>query len=464
MMRLTFYGGTETVTGSLHLLHVRDRILARDCGLYQGRREEARRVNSEPPVPPADVSDVILSHAHIDHCGNLPTWARLGFRGAIHATTATVALCDVMLRDAAHVQEQDAAYLNQKTNRRGLPPIQPLYTTADVERTMGFFRGYHYGQVLDFPNGVRVEFLEAGHILGAALTVFEVDLGGGRSRRIGFAFDLGRRHLPIIRDPEYMERIDDLVLESTYGGRNHADARSAADQLAEVVNRTLQRGGKVLIPSFALERAQQVIYHLSELVADGRIPEVPVYVDSPMATAITRIFHRSTHYFDREFAELSERIGRVMTPSFVRFTDSVEESKAITACPDSCIVIAASGMCEYGRILHHLKHGIENPRNTVVLVGYQAPHTLGRRLADGERRVRIFGDWFTRRAEVVPLDAFSAHAGHDELLEYAERVRPKRIWLVHGEPEAREVLAAALRERGFEEVYCPARGDYVELQ
>ena len=462
-IRLTFLGGTETVTGSLHLIEVNGRRIIRDCGLYQGHRAEARRINSELPMPPEDVGHLVLSHAHIDHCGNIPSWARQGFRGTIHATTATVALCDIMLRDAAHIQEQDAAYLNQKTNRQGLPPIEPLYTAADAERAMGLFRGYHYGGVADLGPGARATFLEAGHILGAALTVFDLEADGGRRCRLGFAFDLGRHGLPLIRDPQYMEGVDDLVIESTYGMKTHPSPASAAGRLAAVVRRTLKRGGKVFIPSFALERAQEVIYHLTRLVAEGRLPETPVYVDSPMAAAVTRIFQRSTHYFDDEFAELSRRIERVMNPPFVHFTASVEESKAITASQKPCIVISASGMCEHGRILHHLKHGIENPRNTIVLVGYQAAHTLGRRLADGERRVRIFGDWFERRAEVVQIDAFSAHADRNDLIAYVKHVRPRRVWLVHGEPPARAALAEALRSHRLAEVFVPNRGDHVDL-
>ncbi len=323
-----------------------------------------------------------------------------------------------------------------------MPCLRPA---ADADRAMGLFRGYHYGGAAELGPGARVTFLEAGHILGAALTVFDLETEGGRHRRVGFAFDLGRRHLPLIRDPEYMENVDDLVLESTYGDRRHGDAASATDQLAEVIDRVIGRGGKLFIPSFALERAQEIIYHLARLDADGRLPKVPVYVDSPMAAAVTRIFDRSRHYFDDDFAELSDRIGRVMTPPFVRFTASVEESKAITASDAPCIVIAASGMCEYGRILHHLKHGIEDARNAVALVGYQAAHTLGRR-------------------EVFRLDAFSAHADRDELIAYVERVRPRRVWLVHGEADARRALAEALRERNLAEVFLPEKGDRVELE
>lgn len=462
-MKLTFFGGVDTVTGSLHLIEAGGRRILRDAGLYQGRRAEARRINSELPLDPAGVEHLVLSHAHIDHCGNIPTLVRQGFRGVISATTATVALCDIMLHDAARIQEQDAAYLNQKTNRAGLPPVEPLYVAADADRALSLFRGYRYGATADLGPGARATFLEAGHILGAALTVFDLE-EAGRRHRLGFAFDLGRHNSPLIRDPEDLRDVDTLVLESTYGDRVHEDITRAGEQLGGIVRRVLGRGGKVFIPSFALERAQEVIYHFARLHADGRLPEAPIYVDSPMATAITRVFEKSGHYLDDEARELRERIGCIMRPPGVRYTAGVEESKAITASAEPCIVIAASGMCEYGRILHHLKHGIENERNAVVLVGYQAAHTLGRRLAEGAPRVRIFGDEFERRAEVVKLDAFSAHADRNDLIAYVERARPRRTCLVHGEPDQRAALAEALRARRLGDVILPERGETLELK
>ncbi len=461
-MKLRFFGGVDTVTGSAHAVEVNGKQVLRDCGLYQGRRAEANRRNRSFAFDPQDLAAVVLSHAHIDHCGNLPSLAKAGYRGPIHTTTATVALCDVMLHDAAYIQEQDAAYLNQKTNRRGLPPIEPLYTAADADRVLKLLRGYHYGEGIEVVPGARLALLEAGHILGAALTVFDLE-ENGRRVRLGFAFDLGRHGLPLIRDPAPMRDIDTLVIESTYGSRRHPAPAEAGAQLRDVVRRTIERGGKVLIPSFALERAQEVLYHLARLTADGEIEETPVYVDSPMASAVTRIFERSTPYLDEEFHALRERIGRVITPSWVHFTASVEESKQITASDRPCIVIAASGMCEYGRILHHLKHGITNPRNTIVLVGFQAAHTLGRRLYDGDPEVRIFGDLFERKAEVVSLPAFSAHADREDLATYVQDAAPRRVFLVHGESEARSALAERLREIKGLEVFLPEPGDEVEL-
>jgi metallo-beta-lactamase family protein len=461
-MRIHFLGGADTVTGSQHLIEAGGRLVLRDCGLYQGRRAESREVNQALPFDPRRLDAAVLSHAHIDHCGNLPTLAAQGYEKPIHATEATAALAAIMVRDAAKIQEQDAAYLNQKTNRRGLPQVEPLYTMADAERALRLLRGHSYGDEIELAPGIRHVSREAGHILGAALSVFTVGQNHHETR-VGFAVDLGRHNLPLIRDPDVIENIDALVLESTYGDRLHDDALQAEDQLRGVVARAIGRGGRVLIPAFALERAQELIYHLSKLVEAGRLPRVPVFVDSPMASAITRVFDQKMEYLDEEFHRHHEKAGCLMCPSWVRFVSSVEESKAVTASGEPCIIIAGSGMCEHGRILHHLKHGIENPKNAMAIVGYQAVNTLGRRLVDGEKRVRIFGDEFPVRAEVAVLQAFSAHADRNELLAYVRKVRPKATYLVHGEQKQREALAEALRSENLTTVHLPRRGDIAEL-
>jgi metallo-beta-lactamase family protein len=461
-MRIQFLGGVETVTGSQHLLEVGGQRVLRDCGLFQGRRDEAREINTRMQCPPATLNAVVLSHAHIDHCGNLPSLARAGYTGPIHATTATVELAGVMLRDAARIQEQDAAYLNQKTNRKGLPAVEPLYTSADAEAAIALFQGHRYGDTIAAAPGIRVLFQDAGHILGAAVNVFELT-ENGRTARVGFALDLGRKGLPIIRDPEVMRDLDLLVMESTYGDRLHDDTARAEDELGAAVNRTLARGGKVLIPSFALERAQEILYHLANLFAAGRVQKVPVYVDSPMTVELTRIFVKHRDYFDAETQALLDQLGGIMRPSWVHFAASVEESKKITASREPCIVIAPNGMCEHGRIRHHLKHGIENPANTVLIVGFQAANTLGRRLVEGAPRVKIFGDEFVRRAEVLTLNAFSAHADRDDLLAYVRKVQPRQIALVHGEPKIRAALAQTLRATQAAPVLEPQTGEAVEL-
>ena len=461
-MRIQFLGGVETVTGSQHLLEAGGRRVLRDCGLFQGRRDEAREINTRLRCAPATLDAVVLSHAHIDHCGNLPSLARAGYAGPIHATTATVELAAVMLRDAARIQEQDAAYLNQKTNRKGLPAVAPLYTADDAEAAIKLFQGHNYGDTIEPTPGIRVLFQDAGHILGSAVNVFELT-ENGKKTRVGFAVDLGRKGLPIIRDPEIMRDLDLLVMESTYGDRLHDDTAHAAAELGTAINRTLARGGKVLIPSFALERAQEILYHLANLFTTGRVKKAPVYVDSPMTVELTRIFARHRDYFDAETRTLLDQLGSVLQADWVHFAATVEESKQITASDKSCIVIAPNGMCEHGRILHHLKHGIENPANTILIVGFQAENTLGRRLVEGEKHVKIFGDDFTCRAEVLTLNAFSAHADRNELMDYVRQVQPRKIALVHGEPKIRAALAQTLRGVQSASVLEPKTGEAVEL-
>lgn len=460
-MRLTFDGGTDTVTGSMHRIEAGGRRILRDCGLFQGRRAESFQRNRSFRLPPASTDALVLSHAHIDHCGNIPSLSRGGFRGPIHATSATCDLCDIMLRDAAHIQEQDAAYLNQKTSRKGLPPVEPLYTTADAEAALKLFRGHAYGRPFEVAPGVTVTCHDAGHILGAALTVFDLEENGRRTR-VAFAFDLGRRNLPLLRDPEVVKDVDTLILESTYGNRLHDDARTATAKLGEVVRETLGRGGKVFIPSFALERAQEILYHLNVLQAEGVIGRSCAHLDSPMAAKVAAVFERYVGLLDDETHALIRAQGSVF-PRWVRFTETVDDSKRVTASKSPCIIIAASGMCEHGRILHHLKHGISDPRNAVAIVGYQASHTLGRRLVEGDRQVRIFGDTFDVRASIHTLHAFSAHADRNDLIAYVEAVRPRRTFLVHGEDDARAALAEALRERKLGEVFTPAQGDSADL-
>lgn len=461
-MHIEFYGGSDTVTGSQHLLEANGYRILRDCGMYQGRRKDADRINRVIPFDVQDIHSVVLSHAHIDHCGNLPSLVKAGYQGPIHATSATCDLCAIMLRDAAKIQEQDAFYLNKKKSRKGLPSVDPLYVNEDAEAVLKLFKGHNYHDTLELAPGITMQSLEAGHILGSELSQFTLQ-EDGKTLKVGFAVDLGRNDLPLIRDPEMLQDIDVLVMESTYGNRFHGDAVLAGQQLADTVLRTYNRGGKTLIPSFALERAQEILFHLSSLVASGALPEIPVFVDSPMATEVTRVFSKRHEYMDDAFMELKRKMGHVLGAKWIRFVSSVEDSKKLTTMDSPCIIISASGMCEHGRILHHLKQGIGDPRTTVVIVGYQAQHTLGRRLVELQDEVRIFGESYERQAEIKTLNAFSAHADRRELLRYAKAVNPSKIFLVHGEQTPREELAKALREEGIPDVILPARGERFEL-
>ena len=462
-MKWHFLGGADQVTGSKHLLEFDDARFLFDCGMFQGRRKEANEINKTLGFDPSEIDAMVLSHAHIDHCGNIPTLVQKGYPKAIHATSATADLLPIMLRDSAHIQEADAAYLNQKTNRRGQPPVVPLYTLADVEASLKLIRPHDYNEPVPLPGGVVVTHVDAGHILGAALALVEIPKPGGDYLRIALAFDLGRRNLPLLHNPVQLQDVDILISESTYGDRLHDNALNAREELRDGIVRALGRGGKVLIPTFALGRAQEIVYHLVQLRDRGEIPSVPVFVDSPMAQAIAGVFEKNADYLDDESHVLRGQVGSVVKPDWLTFTESVEESKSITSSKTPSIVIAASGMCEHGRILHHLKHGIENEKNLILLVGYQAENTLGRRIQNGEKKVRIFGDEFALKAEVQTLHSFSAHADRLELFRYVRDAKPKKVFLVHGEQSQRESFARLLQEQLHMDVSLPANGEVVDL-
>ncbi|CAN94329.1 unnamed protein product [Sorangium cellulosum So ce56] len=467
-MHLEFIGAAQTVTGSMHLLRTRDATVLLDCGLYQGRRAESFERNRRLPLPIHEIDAVVLSHAHIDHSGALPILVKNGYEGPIYATPATRDLAAVMLRDAAAIQVSDARYLNRRAEKQGSdePRVEPLYEDDDAVEAISRLVAAPYHHPIEIAPGVRLTFLDAGHVLGSAVSLLDV-VEGDAHRRVAYTGDLGRYERPILRDPEVAERADVLVCESTYGDRLHEGTDELDEDLARVVRRTFERGGKLYIPTFALERAQEVIFALKKLRRHGRIPPLPVYVDSPLTVKLTDVFRLHPECFDVETRALLRGSGSPFDFEDLRYVEDVAGSKAIDAEPEPSIVIAASGMCEAGRILHHLKAGIEDPKNTILIVGYQAQHTLGRRLVEGRSRVRIFGVERDRRAEVVVLNGFSAHADQGDLLRYADRCRERgplgKIALVHGEPRAQEVLARMLRARGHGEVVIPAPGDLLEI-
>jgi metallo-beta-lactamase family protein len=462
-MHIEFVGAAQTVTGSMHLLRTKHATVLLDCGLYQGRRRESFERNRKLPLPIDDIDAVVLSHAHIDHSGALPNLVKNGYDGPIYATPATRDLCAVMLRDAAAIQQSDARFLNRQAAKEGrdLEEIEALYDDEDVIEAISRFFSVPYHRSALIAPGVHVTFLDAGHVLGSAITVLDVE-EDGKTRRIVFTGDLGRNGRPILRDPEVPEGTDVLLTESTYGDRLHDNTDKMDDDLAAVVNRTHARGGKLIIPSFALERAQEVIFALKGLRVKGLIPDIPVFVDSPLTVKITDVFKLHPECFDAETRALLRARSSPFDFDGLTYVDDVEGSKAIDADQRPSIIISASGMCEAGRVLHHLKASIEDEKSTVLIVGYQAQHTLGRRLVEQRARVKIFGVERERRAQVVVLNGFSAHADQKDLVHYAQRVHEKghlkQIALVHGDLRPQRILAELLTAKD-RQIVIPAPGD-----
>ncbi len=464
-MRITFCGAAQTVTGSRHLLTLNGTRLLLDCGLYQGRRKDTYSRNLEFPFAPRDIHAVILSHAHIDHCGNLPNLVHQGFDGPIYATPATCHLTDLLNQDSAHIQESDAAFLNKK-RIGGQEPVRPLYTVEQAAAASQHLTPRPYNQPFEPNPGVRATLIDAGHILGSASILLNLE-EKGRSLSLLFSGDIGRRDLPILRDPVFPGPVDYLVMECTYGDTIHPAPEEACHKLGEVLRRTFDRGGKVIIPAFAVGRTQTLLYNIHQLIDDGLIPHVPIYVDSPLAFNATEIFRRHPEVFDEETLEFLRRDprGQGLGLDLVTFTRTVEESKALNDRRGPMILLAASGMAENGRILHHLRHNLGDPRNTILLTSWMSPHTLGRRLSEGEPVVRVFGEEFAVRTEVVSIEGFSAHAGQDFLLAYAQAAQGKlrQLFLVHGEPAPAQAFIARLAEAGITRVSYPRLGDSDEL-
>ena len=449
----------------MHHLTVNGKQLLLDCGLFQGRRSEAFERNRNFQFNPANIDVVVLSHAHIDHAGNLPNLVRNGFRGPIFCTSATRDLCNVMLYDSAHINERDVEYVNKKKKKRNEPLIEPLYTSHDVNATLGQFSIVKYRKQTEITDGVSLTFFDAGHILGSTAPLLELR-EGGKVFRLGFTGDLGRKKMAILKDPEPMGDVDALISESTYGGRIHESREGMKDRFLNVIKRTAERGGKVIIPAFSVGRTQEMVYQLFELFDEGRLPAVPVYVDSPLAVNVTDVFREHEECFDAETMSYIRQQEDPFGFKRLKYIRSVNESKELNEKKEPCVIISASGMCEAGRILHHLANNIGDSRNTVLIVGYQAEHTLGRRLVEKSPEVKIFGDPFQLKADVQVLNAYSAHAGQDELVAYVnsmDKKRLKNIFLVHGDLERAQKLQAALQDNGFHNIAIPERGQKAEL-
>jgi len=458
-VKITFLGSARTVTGSMHLLETaRTRVLL-ECGLFQGHRDEAERINRHVPDAAVSADFMILSHAHVDHCGNIPNLVKRGFNHEIYMTPASRDIAELLLRDSAHIQESDLKYLNKKLARAGLPPREPIYTVADAEASLKYLTGIAYGVRLD-RGDIAFSFAEAGHILGSAQVTVEAE-----GKRLVFTGDLGRSNLPIIRDPAVLSETDYLVMESTYGGRLHPAFEAVAARLAEAINRVWNRGGRIIVPAFALERTQEMLYAVNQLEAAGRIPRIPVFVDSPLASGITEVFRRHTADFDAETKSLLARHDDPFEFPGLTFVSSTAESMKLNEDPRPCMIISASGMCENGRVLHHLKHSVASPKNLILIIGFAAEHTLARRIVERQPEIRIFGETYPLRAEVEVIDAFSAHADQNDLLAHVRhfgRSRLKRIFLVHGELSQSEALQQKLVAEGHDAV-IPEKGQTFDL-
>jgi metallo-beta-lactamase family protein len=467
---LQFWGAAQTVTGSMHLVEANGHRLLLDCGMAQGRRQEANKLNSEFPFDVKGIDAVVLSHAHLDHSGKLPLLVKNGFSGSIFSTSATRDLCSAMLADSASLQEMDAKYVNRQNEKQGLPFIKPLYTMHDVANAMRLFQTVEFRRPLEILPGIRMTFRNAGHILGSASVALEIAEGLGSEKKattLAFTGDLGRKGAAVVRDPETIERADVLITESTYGGRSHGPMNEARKNLARVVSQTANNGGLLIIPAFAVGRTQDVVYHLHELMESKEIPSMPVYVDSPLATNITEIFRQHPECFDEETEQLLMQDGGRDPFGFymLKYTRSSEESKKLNDIRRPAIIISASGMCEGGRVLHHLRRNIGDPKTTVLFVGFQAENTLGRKLLRGDKTARIYGEEYQVRARMEAIDGYSAHADEGELLDFIAAIpnKPQHVFVVHGEPDATAAMAAGLARLGIENVTIPERGERFEV-
>ncbi len=465
-MKIGFHGAAHTVTGSRHLLYVNGHQLLLDCGLYQGHRDDTYDRNRHFPFDPAGVDAVILSHAHIDHSGNLPHLVGQGYSGPIHATYATRGMTDMMTRDAGHIQEEDAAYLNKKRRRKNQPPIEPLYTAADAEKATRQLAGHPYDQAFEPIPGVQARFVEAGHILGSAGVVLDIDDSGQRLRLM-FSGDIGRVGLPLLRDPVLPEEVDYLIMECTYGDRLHEAPEKAYEALHAVASETFHKGGKLIIPAFAVGRTQSLVYYLHQMIERNELPSVPVFVDSPLAINVTALYREHPECFDEETRKfmLQDPHGAALGFDHLKYTLSVEESKAINQTDGPAVIISASGMAEVGRILHHLKNNIQNPNSTILITSWMAPHTLGRRLAEGAPEVRIFGENYKVKARVASIDGLSAHADQAALVGYAQATAGtlQHIFLVHGEAGPAAALTEKLAAAGIDNVTYPELNQEVDI-
>jgi metallo-beta-lactamase family protein len=456
-MKIQFMGAVREVTGSMHILTVNGKRILLDCGFFQGKRSEADRLNRNLPFDPSSIDVMVLSHAHIDHSGNIPSLVKKGFRGVIYTTFATRDLCSLMLMDSAYIQVKDAEFYNRKAEERGEKDrISPIYDDQDVRACLSRFVAIDYQVALPISPGVTLSFYNAAHVLGSAVVCLDLE-EGERKLRLLYSGDLGRWGLPILKDPVTPTGVESFVSESTYGDRIHSPLETRDDELARVIRETIERKGKVIIPTFALERAQEIVFSLKKLYRDNLVPRVPVYVDSPLATSITQVFQMHPECYDEEILMFTNHQESPFSFEELRYISRVEDSKALNNHEGSCIIISPSGMCEAGRILHHLRNNISDERNTILIVGFMAHYTLGRKILRGDPEVKIFGLLHPVEAKVEVLNAFSGHADRDELFRYRQELGTtvRKVYLVHGESEQCDAYRQHLLEKGDKDVVIP---------
>jgi len=457
-LKIQFIGGARTVTGSQHLLSINGKKILLECGLFQGRRSETYELNKKFKFNASEIDALILSHAHIDHSGNIPNLVKNGFDGPIYATSATVDLCDIMLKDSAYLQERDVEWLNKKRKNKNQEPAEALYLLEDVERALNNFVAVEYNAATEIFPGIILTFQDAGHILGSAGILLEIE-EEGKKLRFGFSGDIGRHETPIIRDPDYFRDLDVLIMESTYGNRIHTHSDEVEEEVAKVIREVYDRKGKIIIPAFAVGRTQLLVYVLHKLFDQNRIPEIPIYVDSPLALNATKVFKSHPECLDRETNRIFLESGAdPLGFGRLKYIATLEQSKELNDIKDPMIIISASGMAEGGRILHHLANNIGNPNNLVLFVGYAAEHTLARKIMDGMEKVNILGEEHSVKCKIKTMDYFSAHADQNELLDYLKlnpQKRLKNIFLVHGEEEQALPLKEKIFQKGYKNVDFP---------
>ncbi|MFA6981246.1 MAG: MBL fold metallo-hydrolase [Ignavibacteriaceae bacterium] len=465
-MELQFIGAAKTVTGSLHYFKVNGKKFIIDCGLIQGKRKEAFELNRKFEFfEPEEIDFVILSHAHIDHAGNLPNLVKKGFQGNIYATLATRDLCSVMLLDSAHIQEKDVEYVNKKRKKLKKNLFEPLYTTQDVHETMSQFVGLNYRRPYKIDDNISVTFYDAGHILGSAIVYLNIK-ENGREFTFGFSGDLGRPNLPILKDPEKIPDVDYFICESTYGGRFHQTFDKSEENLTEVLKKAIQRKAKIIVPSFSVGRTQELVYVLNQIFEKKLVPPIPIFVDSPLSVNTTAIFRLHPECFDKETIDFMNRHHDPFGFEKLKYITDVEDSKKLNEIEGPVMILSASGMAEAGRIQHHLANNIGNPNNIILIVGYCAEHTLGRRIVERQPEVKIFGEVFPLNAEVIVFNSLSAHADANELIDYCnnfDKEKMKNFFLVHGDEDQQIKFRDRLITNGFKNVTIPSRGDVFSL-